>query len=86
MLSHRAHLQSHVNPKLVINLERNTVVGIGLEPGSSDRDTVRARLQGEEVVRAIGGRGGFLAHVRFHIYDSDLGAGNHRLCAITNCA
>jgi hypothetical protein len=71
VLSHRAHLKGDVKPKLVIYLERNTRVGIGLESGSGYRDFVRARLQGKEMVAAIGGRGGLLASIGLRIYDSD---------------
>src|SRR3954466_7033099 len=86
MLRDCADLQSDVSPKLVVYLERNAGVGVGLETRGGYCDLVRAGLQRKKVVRAICGRRALLAHIRLHVHDSDLSAGNHRLSRITNRA
>jgi hypothetical protein len=59
---------------------------MGLEAGGGYRDSVRSRLQGKEVVRAICRGSGLLATIGLHIHDSDLRASDHRLSAIANRA
>jgi hypothetical protein len=86
VLGDRADLQGDISPKLVVHLERNTAVGIGLKSSGGYREFVRTRLQGKEMVSAIGARRGLLANVGLHIHDSDLRASDHRLPAITNRA